>query len=173
MKWKIGKFTRKSVLVLCSFVLLVLSTQAEDSKTKNRPFILIHSENIARDFTKTDLRWEWSCLGCSGTGSECKCGYSEDKLGNLAPQIVFFKILFIYFRQRGMGEERQGNINVWLPLACSLLGTWPGPQPRHVPWVGIKLATLWFEGRYSIHWATPARALQILFWSLKYPDGLY
>ena len=32
------------------------------------------------------------------------------------------------------------------------------PQPRHVPWLGIKLATLWFAGWHSIHWATPARA---------------
>ena len=34
----------------------------------------------------------------------------------------------------------------------------PGLQPRHVPWPGIKPETLWFEGRHSIHWATPARA---------------
>ena len=34
----------------------------------------------------------------------------------------------------------------------------PGLQPRHVPWLGIKLVTLWFAGRHSIHWATPARA---------------
>ena len=34
----------------------------------------------------------------------------------------------------------------------------PGHQPRHVPWLGIKPARLWFTGWYSIHWATPARA---------------
>ena len=38
----------------------------------------------------------------------------------------------------------------------------PGLQPRHVPWLGIKLAILWFAGRHSIHWATPARA-QLFF----------
>ena len=49
----------------------------------------------------------------------------------------------------------------WVSLVCSscrnsfLLGT--GPQPRHVPWLGIELATLWLVGRNSIHWATPAR----------------
>ena len=37
----------------------------------------------------------------------------------------------------------------------------PGPQPRHVPWLGIKLVTLRFAGQHSIHWATPARALLI------------
>ena len=27
----------------------------------------------------------------------------------------------------------------------------PGPQPRHVPWLEIKPATLWFAGWCSIH----------------------
>ena len=34
----------------------------------------------------------------------------------------------------------------------------PGLQPRHVSWLGIELATLWFTGWHSVHWATPARA---------------
>ena len=38
-----------------------------------------------------------------------------------------FKILFIYFRERGR-EERERNTNVWLPLACPILGTWPATQ---------------------------------------------
>ena len=38
-----------------------------------------------------------------------------------------------------------------------------GPQPRHVPWLGIKLATLWPAGWHSIHWATPARATKLSF----------
>ena len=33
-----------------------------------------------------------------------------------------------------------------------------GPQPRHVPRLGIKLVSLWFVVRCSIHRATPARA---------------
>ena len=36
----------------------------------------------------------------------------------------------------------------------------PGPQPGHVLWLGIQLAAL--AGRYSIHWATPARVLFLL-----------
>ena len=41
-----------------------------------------------------------------------------------------------------------------------------GLQPRHVPWLGIKLVTLCFKGWYSIHWAIPARAvlLSLLHW---------
>ena len=34
----------------------------------------------------------------------------------------------------------------------------PGLQPRHVPWLGIELATLWFAAWHSVHWATPAMA---------------
>ena len=37
------------------------------------------------------------------------------------------KILFI-FRRQGRDKERERNINVWLPLACPLLGTWPAIQ---------------------------------------------
>ena len=33
----------------------------------------------------------------------------------------------------------------------------PGLKPRHVPWLGIKPATLWFAGQHSIHWVTSAR----------------
>ena len=34
------------------------------------------------------------------------------------------------FLDRGEGreKEREGNINVWLPLMCRLLGTWPASQ---------------------------------------------
>ena len=62
---------------------------------------------------------------------------------------------FIYLLGRGEGRER--NINVWLPLTCPQQG--PGPQPRHVPWLGIEPPTLWFAGKHSIHWVAPARAV--------------
>ena len=42
-----------------------------------------------------------------------------------------FKKYFIYlFLERGEGreKERERNMNVWLPLACPLLGTWPATQ---------------------------------------------
>ena len=34
----------------------------------------------------------------------------------------------------------------------------PGPQPSHVPQLGIEPVTLWFSGLHSNHWATPASA---------------
>ena len=45
--------------------------------------------------------------------------------------IAYFYIHFIYlfsFRDRGMNGKRVRNINVWLPLECPLLGTWPATQ---------------------------------------------
>ena len=42
----------------------------------------------------------------------------------------------------------------------------PGPQPRHVPWLGIEPVTLWFPGQHSIYWATPARAKCLTVFSL-------
>ena len=39
----------------------------------------------------------------------------------------FFKDFIYLFLERGEGreKEREKNINVWLPVALSLLGTWP------------------------------------------------
>ena len=33
----------------------------------------------------------------------------------------------------------------------------PNPQPNHVPWLGIKLVTFWFEAWCPTHWATMVR----------------
>ena len=37
-------------------------------------------------------------------------------------------IYLLLERGEGREKEREGNINVWLPLACPLLGTWPTAQ---------------------------------------------
>ena len=44
--------------------------------------------------------------------------------------LLFFTYFIYLFLDRGEGreKERKRNINVWLPLACSLLGTWPATQ---------------------------------------------
>ena len=42
--------------------------------------------------------------------------------------ILFFKILFIYFREGKGGRKRERNINVLLTLMRPLLGTWPATQ---------------------------------------------
>ena len=44
--------------------------------------------------------------------------------------VFFFKDFIYLFLERGEGEEKGGesNINVWLRLERSLLGTWPATQ---------------------------------------------
>ena len=79
----------------------------------------------------------------------------------------FFKKDFIYFQREGKGRRTRGRDT--LMHGC-LSGTphWGhGLQPRPSPWLGIKLATLWFPGQYSIHRITPARAKFSLFLLLK------
>ena len=67
------------------------------------------------------------------------------------------KIYLPIFRQKGRERDWERNVNVWLPLTHP---HWePGPQPRNVPWLGIKPVTLWFAGWRSIHWAIPVRAV--------------
>ena len=70
---------------------------------------------------------------------------------------------FIYlFLVRGEGSEKEGGTSMCGCLLCAPY--WgPGPQPRHVPWLGIQSATLCFAVWRSIHWATPARAPKYYF----------
>ena len=53
------------------------------------------------------------------------------------------------FREMGMEGERGRET-----LMCGCLShapyLGPGPQPRLVSWLGIKLATLWFPGLHSV-----------------------
>ena len=45
--------------------------------------------------------------------------------------MLFLKILFTYFKERGREGERDGeNINVWVPLICLQLGTQSPNQAR-------------------------------------------
>ena len=83
---------------------------------------------------------------------------------------VFFKdFIFTLFLEMGGGREKETgrNISVWLPLRCSLLGTWPTTQACAPArnWTSNPLSPLLllFAGWYSIHWAIPARAESISF----------
>ena len=41
---------------------------------------------------------------------------------------LYFKDFIYFYRGEGKEKERERNINVWLPLARPLLGTWPAFQ---------------------------------------------
>ena len=75
--------------------------------------------------------------------------------------LLFLKDFIYLFLKRGEGREKKREKHQCV-VASHVPQPWgPGPQPRHVPWLGIELVTLWFTGLHSIHWATPARALYI------------
>ena len=50
---------------------------------------------------------------------------------------LFLRFYLSIFRERGREEERERSINVWLPLARPLLGTWPATQARALTGKGI------------------------------------
>ena len=79
--------------------------------------------------------------------------------------IFFFKIYL--FLDRGREEERERNINVWLPLTWPPPGTQPATQACALPgnWTGDPLV----PSPCSIHWAIPART-DFLFFSNKIRD---
>ena len=89
-------------------------------------------------------RWKWTTKRWRIT-----CSHIQD--------FLFFKYYLFVFRERKGGKKRGKETSMCCCLSHA--SHWgPGLQPRHVPWLGIELATLWFTGRHSIHWATPAKA---------------
>ena len=89
--------------------------------------------------------------------SYCYLNVSHNLLIIYSKAVFFFKEDFIYlfifkrflkfiFREGKGGRKRGREISM-----CGCLSRapyWgPGPQPRHVPGLGIKLATLWFAAR--------------------------
>ena len=74
---------------------------------------------------------------------------------------IFFNLIYL-FLERGEGREKERKTSMcgcisWTPY-------WgPGPQPRHVSWLGIEPVTFLFTGQHSIHRATLARAMCSFF----------
>ena len=75
----------------------------------------------------------------------------QEKVGILFYIFGFFlKKILLIFRERGRDEEREGEKYYHVVASCAPY--WGlGPQPRHVPSLGIKLVILWFAGWHLIH----------------------
>ena len=78
----------------------------------------------------------------------------------------FFKKILFIFRKKGREGEREEH---WCEretsIGCLLYAPrqGPNPQPRHVPWLGIKPKTFHFAGWRLAIWATPVRTVIIIF----------
>ena len=88
------------MLVVVKLLLLTLQT------------VLLHSAIILQRFKKL-LNW------LSRRVTYTKASSAELK--------KYFVYLFFY-REEGREKERERNVNVWLPLVCPQLGTWPTTQ---------------------------------------------
>ena len=68
-------------------------------------------------------------IGYTNLDLMCEVSVSDVNLA-LSADMEFFKDFIYLFLERGEGreKEREKNINVWLPLGCPLLGTWPATQ---------------------------------------------
>ena len=77
-------------------------------------------------------------------------------------RVLFYSFILeiLFYRKEGRVKETERNISVWLPLACSLLGTWPATQACAM--TGNRTSNLLLHRSPLIHWATPARACFIL-----------
>ena len=85
---------------------------------------------------------------------------------NLTCETAGLCLYFYFFTERKRGRKRGRETPVCGCLSCTP-HRGPGLQPRHVPWLGIEPGAPWFTGRYSIHWATPARAELCLYYLSK------
>ena len=89
-----------------------------------------------------------------GGSALCLCsspwGGKIEKVEN--KQLPFKNIFYLFiYRQRGREGEREGKKRQYLVASCMPRMGEAGPQPRHVPQLGIEPVTLWFTGQHSIH----------------------
>ena len=75
----------------------------------------------------------------------------NDYIVYLCYSFFILNILLIYFYTEGKGErKRRRETSMCGCLSCA--PHWgPGLLPRHVPWLEIEPAALWFSGGRSVH----------------------
>ena len=71
--------------------------------------------------------------------------------------LVHLFLIFIFREWVGREKESKTNINVLLPLAWPILGTWMANQAHAL--TGNWTASLWFTGWHFTHWLTADRHL--------------
>ena len=73
---------------------------------------------------------------------------------------------YLHFQREGNGGRKRKRETSMCSCLLYTLYWRPGWQPRHVPWLGIEPATLWFSGWHWTHRSIPARAMLLLFFKV-------
>ena len=73
--------------------------------------------------------------------------------------VDFFSFLILFILFLDGGEERGRETSMCGCHSHAPVYWGPGPQPRHVLWLGMEPVTLWFADQCLIHWATPSRVI--------------
>ena len=115
-----------------------------------------------------------TCILFSLVATLSSCGILQSRQQCTRISVSLYLCQHLLFSERGGEGERNGEkhqcVRDTLISCLSYHPNWgPGLQPRHVPWLGIELATFWFIGRHSVHWTTPARAFW--FFDSVHPKG--
>ena len=89
--------------------------------------------------------------------------------------VLCFLILkdFIYFQREGNGGRKRGRETSmcersWIGCLSHTPNQRPGPQPRLVPWPGVKLVIFHFVGGCPTNWATPVKSCGTFFFFLRF-----
>ena len=114
---------------------------------------------------------------CAHVPSQHYCLLQKSATLNSGILSFFFLRFYLFtFREKERQRERERNNNMRETSVSCLLHTTnqgPGPQPRHVPWLGIEPVTFQFTSWHSSHWAIPARASSGILEPLFLPSELF
>ena len=128
------------VYILNSFYSGIVNILVSGIQHNDSIFVCITKWSSQSRSSSTSITSFWFCFSTTPT-------HPSRLQGAYLPFFSFLRFYLFIFRER----EREGEKHQCTPH-------WgPGPQPRHVPWLGIKPVTFWFAGPHSVHWATPAR----------------
>ena len=127
-------------------------------RISNRQNIVIQTWISGRYFSQ---KTKWSDpLTSRKTGRMC-CQWCDSSFQVIYYYCFFKRFIYLFLERREVAGEREWETSMWGCLSCA--PNWgPGPKPRHVPWLGIELVTVWYVGQHSIHWASPAQAMIVI-----------
>ena len=78
----------------------------------------------------------------------------------------FFWRFYLFISREGKGGRKRGRETLMCGCISHVPHWGPGPQHRHMPWLGIEPVTPCFARWHSIYWAILARAVYDYWWTV-------